>query len=476
MRSPKKSINAWDADMITIDAVLDWSEKYLNDLEAIQANRKLITEKARSLHLQDQGMIVELCKYMETYLLAINQRSGSIAPLEGDDLLRSVSETIGTLTRNLEERTGELKKEYTHQITTLVRNQSFSDQTLSDILAICHEYSAITELHKQVPSLKVKQFYIDLMRFSFIVDEKVYDSLVQQYATAETSEEFKRLQLVLEEEVLVPFERTKKSLQEKYYWQYTFRFLPCFAEYKLIDLELPGRWKTFQKEVEIVAGNAEEVISYRHELTRKTRELELLNAQLSSPQLTEKYIQKLQQAKKALVEPQLSRPHLSPNGLLYLNGAWRNYEQAREKTKAGERTAATFFSRQLENVVGAEYSTGAELEAALPTLNRIGQSAVALEDNGLQQRVRACRDQFLKARQGFSRFTSIAGVEEHFYTAIKHQGWPAEQRGKEVYAALSGLDSNGKLIPESFWRRMEKVGVTNVMEVMALAQEYALQE
>mgnify|MGYP001596891186 CR=1 FL=1 len=504
MKPQGSNANAWDANIDMIDAALDWSEKYLNDLEVIQANRKLIIEEARSLHFQDQGKVVELCKYIETYLLATNQRDCSIAHLEGDNLLKDVSETIGTLTKNLEERTSELESEYARQITAVVRKSSFSSQDLSDVLAICREYSVIIELHKKIPSLRVKQFYIDLIKLSFIDDEKVYDSLLQQYTAAETPEGFKKLQRVLEEEVLTPFEKTKKSLQEKYSWQYTFRFLPGFAEYRLIDVELPERWKGLVEEVGTVTKDNDAclaLLTQRQELEKAVQELQQLATDFPSPELSENYFETIQDRQR-----QAERLRFSslPTSSRYLAEAVQHYQTAWETAQrllgSASTTVQELVVRKLEELEVKDYIEKQELEQGLYQLQRIQTMTSRLPDSPLAGRAVSMEQKLRKASQGLERFSSLAGLQAYVRTSVEINGWPkdkiyqdkihqeersasvdsanGELERSRIYALITGIAAGGYHLAGTFWQRLEQVGVRpgKVVDVMALAAESVLPE
>ncbi len=481
MKPQGSNANAWDANIDMIDAALDWSEKYLNDLEVIQANRKLIIEEARSLHFQDQGKVVELCKYIETYLLATNQRDCSIAHLEGDNLLKDVSETIGTLTKNLEERTSELESEYARQITAVVRKSSFSSQDLSDVLAICREYSVIIELHKKIPSLRVKQFYIDLIKLSFIDDEKVYDSLLQQYTAAETPEGFKKLQRVLEEEVLTPFEKTKKSLQEKYSWHYTFRFLPCFAEYRLIDVELPERWRELAEEVGFVLGNPTQIRQQKMELEGKTIELQETYDYLSRMELHLEYITRFHSTREKIE----TDGGFSGGTALYLKDAAGKYQDIRSQLEKlfveADRCLPLLFLEELRAIKESPKDFGhqgrEEMRAALDKITALEQKAIACSLNGsvINKEITSAKYKWEKALQAYQDFSTLADLEERAFTFLSGDDQPA---GKEIekrvaWALLAGRNYHHQPLSGDIWQRTAALGIreNEMVDLMALAYD-----
>lgn len=494
-----------------------WWDKYGSGLERLVQEREEFLRKGRTLELDDVAIIADLQDSLCLYWNAETERPAELLIHSFRQTLTEAQQVVEELTDVLQVRTAEQTRNVGRTLRQLSKCAA-EEQTIQDISAACTSYRNLRQFSERIiPVSQVKGFYVELAELCSR-QENSYDLVLQQYTAATSVKELETVQAAVEQ-TLLPFRRKQEELRQKYSWSYTFRFLPCLGEYKIIDrLELPGRWKELAAELNLALQDPAKILQKKTELAEKTEGLGHVYDSLARVEATVEYITRLQAAREKIQRDSGQDSSLSLDGAaLYLKEAVEGYRKAHARLEKHfaevEERLPFLFSEELRVIEDGQateggqegsgyqtYQTKEEVQEALAEVAALEQKAAAISstgtgfngissngigreilppngisrENGIGREITAVKHKLEKAAQAYQYFSSPAELETAVVTRIRQEGWPPEQEMEQrvAWALISGRNYHHQPISGDIWQRTAALGVRERQMVDLLAVAY----
>ncbi len=482
---------------------VDWWRSQGRNLQYTLTQRKEMERQAQDLRLSEGLAELGILKSLEGkiigYLKAEEEFSPELARYSSFRIdLDQAREVATTLTTIIQEKVRDYGKYVRRRIIAVVPKlqeeereqkkeqaeqpeqdglQPKKQRAVEELAHLCQNYASLEQVDVRViPRRLLNPYFQDLGELAGLASREV-QGIKERYLAASTVEEITAIKTKLEETVVKPFLRKRDQLQQKYSFQYTARLFPCWREYRALEMERPREWQELSRELEIVARNPEKYLAARTWLQEQTARLEEQYRSLSAaPVGSTLGLAHLQQIRAIIKETEevqekvVERVNEFKDNLLYWKAAGEQYRKVHDNIQSLCSHLQERFLNEVQDFQQQDYRKLESLSSGKEQLRQLKEKAQLLEDGAALAELTNWEEKFSRARQGYERFHSPAGLQAYVIGKIQQQGWPADQEKRQAYALISGIDSP---VEGPFWSRMERLSIPagDSLELMARAAE-----